>query len=145
MPDSYCGAQWPEYYVFLSQNRESDSLTRSNFICGLKVLGGESETVFVVPESHWAVGWVEWIAIHESDTKALASAEVMLKKIEGYPVLNEEHFSNLQWDEANNYWASLSICERVEMCQDANVCIFSARRDYIPQDDSGYIFERCSA
>lgn len=35
--------------------------------CMLRELGGESETVRVVRESHWAVGWVEWIAIHESD------------------------------------------------------------------------------
>ena len=60
MPDSYYGSQWPEYFVFLSQSRDSDALTRSNFECGLKALGGESEAVQVVREGHWAVGWIEW-------------------------------------------------------------------------------------
>jgi hypothetical protein len=50
-PDSYFGAEWPEYYVFLSQHRDSDALTRSNFICGLEAIGGgASETVHVVRE-----------------------------------------------------------------------------------------------
>ena len=41
----------------------------------LEALRGESETVIVVRESHWAVGWVEWIKIHELDTTALAIAD----------------------------------------------------------------------
>ena len=75
MPNSYFGAVWPNYYVFLGQHRDSDALTRSNFTCGLKALGGESETVEVVRESHWAVGWVEWIAIHQDDAAALVDAK----------------------------------------------------------------------
>lgn len=143
MPDSYFGAEWPEYFVFLSQHRDSDALTRSNFQCGLEYIGGESETVIVVRESHWAVGWVEWIAIHESDATALEYAESALKAIDGYPVLNEDHFCQLENEEAENYWQQLPIKYRVELCQEAGVSIFAARHDYIPCDDSGYIFERC--
>jgi hypothetical protein len=33
-PDHYMGAEWPEYFVFLGQNRDSDALTRSNFRTG---------------------------------------------------------------------------------------------------------------
>lgn len=142
MPDSYFGASWPGYYVFLSQHRDSDSLTRSNFICGLEALGGESETVQVIRESHWAVGWVEWIAIHQDDTEALKIADSIMDKLDGYPVVNEDHWSQLEWDEAQDYWERLSISERVELCQDAGVCIFAARHNWIPSDDSGYIFER---
>jgi hypothetical protein len=32
---------------------------------------------------------------------------------------------------------------RVELCHDAGVSIFAARRDYIPPEDSGYIYEHC--
>ena len=141
-PDSYYGAEWPEYYVFLGQNRDSDALTRSNFECGLEALGGESDTVQVVREGHWAVGWVEWIAIHESDADALKKADEMLCHLSDYPVLNESHFSELEYQEAENYWQQMPIKYRVELCQEAGICVFAARHDYIPQDDSGYIYEK---
>lgn len=142
LPDSYMGAEWPEYFVFLGQHRDSDALSRSNFECGLKTLGGESETVIIVRERHWAVGWVEWIAIHESDSAAILAADEMRCALDSYPVLNEDHFSELEWTEAETQWEMLPLKYRVELCAEAGVSIFAARRDYIPQDDSGFIFER---
>lgn len=141
-PDYYSGAVWPEYFVFLAQHRESDALTRSNFTCGLKKLGGESDTVRVVRERHWAVGWVEWIAIHESDTAACEKADAMLADLDAYPVLDENHFSELEWSESVDYWRSLTVRERADLCRAARVSIFAARRDEIPTDDSGYILEK---
>jgi hypothetical protein len=142
MPDSYFGAEWPEYFVFLSQARDSDALTRSNFECGLEALEGESETVIVVRERHWAVGWVEWIAIHESDVRSIIRAEGMLCALSDYPVLDESHFSELEWAEAESQWEMMPLKYRVELCAEADVSIFAARRDSIPSEDSGYIFER---
>ena len=142
MPDSYFGAEWPEYFVFLSQSRDADALTRSNFECGLRELGGESETVIVVRERHWAAGWVEWIAIHESDVEAILAADEMSCAIESYPVLDESHFSELGWDEAQAQWEMMPIKYRVELCAEAGVSIFAARRDFIPSEDSGFIYER---
>ena len=140
-PDHYAGADWPEWFVFLGQDRESDALTRSNFECGLARLGGESDTVRVVREKHWAVGWVEWIAVHESDAARLKAADDMLAALYAYPVLDEDHFSDLEWEEAAQYWRSLTLAERVNLCREAGVSIFAARRDYTPADDSGYIHE----
>ena len=141
-PDSYAGADWPDYFVFLGQHRDSDALTRSNFECGLARLGGESETVRVIRERHWAVGWIEWIGVHKSAADKLDAAETMLEQIDAYPVLDEDDFSELEWKEAEQFWASLSIRERVDLCREARVSIFAARHGYIPSDDSGYIFER---
>jgi hypothetical protein len=142
LPDSYAGAEWPEYFVFLSQCRDSDALTRSNFECGLRALGGESESVIVVRERHWAVGWVEWIAIHESDVEAILSADEISCALSDYPVLNEDHFSELEWSEAQTQWEMMPLKYRVELCSEAGVSIFAARGDSIPSEDSGYIFER---
>ena len=62
MPPSYFGASWADYYsAGVGQSRDSDCLEQSNFALMLEALRGESETVIVVRESHWAVGWVEWI------------------------------------------------------------------------------------
>lgn len=115
-PANYAGATWEGWYVFLVQHRDSDCLTRSNFRCALKALEAimspdsvpndpdESATVLVVQENHWAVGWVEWIAVHPSDVKAVALAEEMEARLENYPILDEDDFSELEMEEANEVW-----------------------------------------
>jgi hypothetical protein len=74
----------------------------------LAALGGESEIVTVVHESHWAVGWVEWIAIEadgssESDV-ALEIADQQMARLDDYPVLNEEDYSEEEQKEAEVIW-----------------------------------------
>lgn len=147
-PDSF--AAWSDSwvysnkaFVFLGRNRDSDILTESNFECGLAAIGGESDTVQIVRENHWAVGWVEWIAIHESDTKALEIADDILCALSDYPVLSDEDFSEREWNAAQDYWEGLDIRDRVALCRDAGLSIFAARSDSIPQGDSGYIYESC--
>lgn len=130
-------------FVFLSRTRDSDILTESNFDCGLNVIGGESDTIKIVRESHWACGWIEWIAIHESDEKALSEADEILCALSDYPILDESDFSEREWNAAQEYWAELPLSERVDLCRKAGLTIFAARHDYIPQGDNGYIYESC--
>jgi hypothetical protein len=87
------------------------------------------------------VGWVEWIAIHESDSQALEKANEIMRRLDGYPVVNEDHWSELEWNEACEYWERLSVRDRAEYCQRAGLSIFAARRDYMPSDDSGMLME----
>jgi hypothetical protein len=114
-PADYVGASWPDYYSSgFGQSRDSDALERSNFRCALAALGGESETVVVVRESHWAVGWVEWIAIHQSDGNALRTADTLCAACEEYSVLDEDDYSREEQEEANEVWlACYSPFERV--------------------------------
>ena len=101
MPANYFGEVWPATYSSgLGQSRDSDALERSNFACMLKAIGGESDTVNVVRESHWAVGWVEWIAIHQDDDKALQLADEVQARLVDYPVVNEDHWSELEQEDA---------------------------------------------
>lgn len=105
MPANYAGETWPDYYsAGVGQSRDSDALEQSNFAAMLKAIGGESETVIVVRESHWAVGWVEWIAIHESDESALFWADHTMGELADYPVLDEDDLSRREQDEANDLW-----------------------------------------
>ncbi|MBO4228141.1 hypothetical protein [Bradyrhizobium neotropicale] len=118
-PKCYVGAEWKDYFsAGVGQSRDSDTLERSNFACMLESLGGESETVIVVRESHSAVGWVEWIAIHETDAKALQAADKIKGALADYPVINESHWSELEWNEAADYWDSLSPRDKVRMAID---------------------------
>ena len=105
LPDSYFGAEWPEYYVAYGHHRDSDVLTESNFYSMLRMLGGESGTVRVIRESHWAVGWVEWIGIHQSDEKSLRAADQALADLEDYPILDESDFSEREDAECERVWS----------------------------------------
>ena len=141
-PDNYFGDEWYDYYVGLSRHRDSDTLTESNFITFLQRLGGESKTVFIVRESHWAVGWIEWIAIHKDDKEALGLAEVMFDDINDYPVLDDDDFSQREWDKAETVWNDcFDLKDRIDLCKEHNISIFAARHKYIPQDDNGSLFD----
>ena len=142
MPPSYFGREWPDYYsAGVGQSRDSDCLEQSNFAAMLAALEGESETVIVVRETHWAVGWVEWIAIHEADTAALAKADEQCGRLEDYPVLDEEDWSEREWNAQCETWEQASLRDRVEYCQRAGISVFAARRAELPQDDNGRLGE----
>ena len=141
-PKDYFGAEWSSYYsAGVGQSRDSDCLEQSNFGSMLAALGGESETVIVVRESHWAVGWVEWIAIHQADTKALAIADRQCERLANYPVLNEEDWSRREFEEQCETWENAGLQGRIDYCRRAGVSIFAARRSELPQDDNGALGE----
>jgi len=108
-----------------------------------KTCNGFGRTVIEVEENHWAVGWVAWIAIHESNVLALAKAEELRQHVENYPILDEDKFSEDEWTEASETWANFSIADRVSAIQryGRGISVFAARRDSIPEDDSGSLFE----
>lgn len=144
MPDNYFGAAWPDYFGSgFGQHRDSDALVRSNFITALKALGGESETVIIVREGHWAVGWVEWIAIHQDNATALEIADGLKERESDYPVLDEQHFSDLEYTEAADYWAGMSVRERASFLihSRCGASLFAARRGDLPSDDNGALME----
>lgn len=134
---NYMGStDFGDFYGFLTQNRDSDVITRSNFISALELLGGESETVELHRFGHWACGWWEIIAIKKG-TKEFKEAEKIEKDLLDYPVVNEEHLSELEMNEAYEYWENASISERVEMCQEHRISIFKARHNEMPETPTG--------
>jgi hypothetical protein len=137
-PKDYFGASWADYYsAGVGQSRDSDCLEQSNFAVILRALGGESETVMVVRESHWAVGWVEWIAIAESDAAALGIADAQCGRLECYPVLDEDDFCRREYEAQYETWENAGLQGRMEYCRRAGISIFAARRSELPQDDNG--------
>jgi hypothetical protein len=98
-PSNYLGDTWEGYYVFLSQNRDSDTLTRSNFSCALDHVKNIGDGVAVAYERHFACGWIETIMIPQENTEAVSVANVILRSLDNYPVLNEEHYFELDYAE----------------------------------------------
>ena len=140
-PECYIGATWEGWYVFLGQHRDSDCLTRSNFQCGferLKPLSTDLESeempsVQIVSENHWACGWVEWIAIHESNAPAIAEAEAMLESMDGYPVLDETHWSEMEFNEYLEAWKDFGHREFIRELERAELIEEGALDDSTPE------------
>lgn len=84
----------------------------------------------MIREGHWAVGWVEWIGIHQDAQGALQKAEKILAGLEDYPVVDEVDWSALEDAEATEYWLSCSTRHRFELRQEAGDSIFAARPDH---------------
>jgi hypothetical protein len=110
-PDSYFGATWEGWYsAGFGQSRDSDALEASNFQVAYAELSklstdvdGDS-SVQIIREGHWAVGWVEWIAIHSSNITALERARKLCERANDYPVLDEEDWSRREDEECERTW-----------------------------------------
>lgn len=103
---NYCGEHPTGYVVVVGRNRDSDTLTNCNFDVALDHLGGESErpeegfqAVRVARFGHWACGWYELILVHESATDKLEIAREILNSLHDYPVLDEDAWSEQEWEE----------------------------------------------
>lgn len=121
-------------------NRDSGCLDQSNFATAVTALGGESDTVEVHRFGHWACGWFE-IIIVKPDTPQFALAEEIENSLADYPILDDSDFSEREWDMVTEYWTGMSVRERAEYCGRCDISIFAARRDALPEDDNGSLFQ----
>lgn len=113
LPRDYAGTHWDGYYVApCGLSRTSDVFERSNWRSQWELLkahradvseADESSPVEVT-ENHWAVGWVSWVAIHESNESALREADAIAERLENYPILDEDDFSREEDLEAQEIW-----------------------------------------
>lgn len=115
-PSCYIGAEWSGYFVApVTRNRDSSVLVNCNWDSQWEILnplradcvdadGEELYSPVVVSENHWACGWVEWVAIHESNAAALRAADALAERLESYPVLNEDALSAAEWAAYEEAW-----------------------------------------
>ena len=121
MPSNYFGEVWPNYYsAGVGRSRDSEALEESNFRSVQRALEklppfDDEYSRQSIREGHWAVGWVEWIAIHQDDAEALKLCDGIKAKLEDYPVVDEEDFSNPEHEQAGQVWRDCyNAKERVE-------------------------------
>ena len=94
-------AYWGErnnWFIVAAQNRDSDTLDESNFAVLKTRLGDKAE---IERATHWACGWVDYLIIAPNDKAALRIAIEAQNAIDQYPILDESHFSELEW---NKFW-----------------------------------------
>jgi len=101
-------AYWGEregWLIALSVHRDSDALDRSNWgVITKDVLSvpdsGENDLGDAAIEgaSHFLVGWVDYLLVRPG-TPAAERALEWRERLEDYPVADEMHMSELEWDE----------------------------------------------
>jgi hypothetical protein len=121
----------------VSQTRDSGPLDRSNFACALKKLGGESDSVEVHRFGHWGPGWFEIILAEPTEANAK-----LIYELEGalanYPILDESHFSELEWDEFRESWNSWGCRELKDTLKKR---VGSLSEDLVDDIDSEVLFD----
>lgn len=117
---NYMGTRWDDYYVGPARTRDSEVLEQSNFDVTLRELGGESDPeVVVAGTNHWAVGWVDRILVHKDAYDKLRILDAIAEKLEDYPVLDEEDFSEREWKEREDSFESWGRKEIEDIFEDA--------------------------
>jgi hypothetical protein len=107
-----------------ARNRDSDSLEESNFAVAVERLQKAplSQAAEQVGEAdyeihrfgHWGPGWFE-IVLVRPHSPAACFAFGLEKKLQAYPILDENHYSDLQYLEAGKVWGNCySPSQRVE-------------------------------
>ena len=134
--------------VVMTRSRDSETLTESNWICALEELGGEGEHVEIHRFGHWACGRWEALCIHKGSDKE-STAQEIVDALESYPVLNEEHFSEMEMEEANRTWQDCyndserlfylrTHWEELDIKNSFSCLLACARGDFAPWTNNGY-------
>lgn len=171
-PKHYVGFNPVGDFVVMTQHRDSDSVERCNFEVVQQTLRAivvarafedppeeplydafpsregalsprSSGWVYSFSATHCMVGWVEYLMVREDAPESLRrAAGDMLLKLDDYPVLDEDALFTIEFEEACEFWKSMSVRDRVDMLEGTGISVFAARRDELPYDDSGYLMER---
>jgi hypothetical protein len=95
----YIGKRFDNYFVLYTHHRDSGVLDESNFRSIRKYLDAHPHVSYlIVPFNQWAVGWIEQILISETDGGSVSFGNKIIEKLEGYPIFNEDDFSDLEWE-----------------------------------------------
>lgn len=134
-----------EWFMVAGQHRESDSLTRPNFAVTLERLAaidpaGDGYTVERFSCS--LVGWRDHLLVSPRCKPLLREAVRIDRELAAYPVLSDDHWSELEWDEASEWWGRESHSFRVAVCEACRVDPAAAALDYLP---TSHDFENADA
>lgn len=104
----------------VSQTRDSECLSRSNFTEAEKAfeeIDADSHDHETHRFGHWGPGWFEIILVRPT-SPCHALALELAESLADYPVLDEEAFSELEYDEAHETIPHLTPCLRDDLPED---------------------------
>jgi hypothetical protein len=101
-PKYYLGKEWDGHFELIGRHRDSNLLDVSNWFSAIEMLKAkgfqEEKDYFIARASHFLVGWVETIMIPQ-DSPAVALGEEIEERLETYPILNEDDFSQRELEQ----------------------------------------------
>lgn len=111
-------------------NRDSDCLQRSNWaVVTEDIQKAGDDDCQIHRFGHWANGWFE-IMLVRPESEAAKVAELWENALSEYPVASDDHFSDLETNEAAAYWDHLSLSSRKAECERARVTRFAAYKPF---------------
>lgn len=96
-----------------SQTRDSDTLTRANFKAqdaALKSEDPEGNDHQLHRFGHWGPGWYEIVLVRPGSPCAVEAAR-LADALAGYPSLNDDLLSEMEWSEACDAWGPSDVRE----------------------------------
>jgi hypothetical protein len=84
----------------VGQHRDSGVLDVSNFATILEDLQSVDDRVTEIRFGHWAVGWVEEIAVPLDNPAVIERVSSWVDALENYPVADEEDYSRRECEDA---------------------------------------------
>jgi hypothetical protein len=136
------------WYMVGGQHRESDSLTRSNFTVLVERLekadpAGKGFTIERFSCS--LVGWRDHLLVAPHARHCLRVAVAAARALESYPILDEDHWSHLELEEAAEWWEQESDSFRLDCCEECDIDPAAADCDCLDQalefDLNGRLYE----
>ncbi len=111
-PTSYTNGDGDDWLMTgINRTRDSDLLTISNFETSQKMLrdyGCDSDDWTVIGFNHWGCGWVDYLVVSARDgdgpDKARSVIDGIAKRLEDYPVLDEDDFSRREYEDMEESW-----------------------------------------
>jgi hypothetical protein len=140
-PSEYHGFSPDGDYLIYSQTRDSSILSEVNYeliFSELKRL--DKENAYDFRASHWACGWIEYILIKKDSPQPLKDkAAEIIQSLSDYPILDDQVYSDTQYDAMFKYWKEESLHGRIDYIHETSTVvqpnIFAARNDdEIPED-----------
>jgi len=123
-----------DYLIVLAVTRDSDTLERSNFESAklmLEKVGVEGSDFSIERHGHWLCGWIDYLTVNPNRRAAVVVARGIGKDLERYPILDELHFSDLEYNEfyeiIEQELEEHEIDDFIEFMQDSN-------HSYDPED-----------
>jgi hypothetical protein len=128
------------WYVFpIILTRDADILTQSNFEVISKDLGADKVPGVVIHSfNHWGCGTFDLILINPWNKSAVDKAYEWENALSTYPVADEDHFSNMEWEARSEYVANDGISDlSARLSSDYGLDL-----DNVPHDDMWVYFDK---
>lgn len=163
-PECYFGYNPEGHILVLTTYRDADALQRTNWDAAAKRLlkaanmdavghldhgasmwsapcPDRAPVVYQWSASSSLIGWIQYLMVRpDAPAAVIAEAQSIADDLAAYPALDEDAWSNLEYEETSNWWAEMSPRHRAEVIRDSgsSASLFAARRDYLP-DDGGHV------